>query len=401
MQDTDATRETPSHPRIKAVTSAQIVTAESVQAEEVPTIPLGSMQTISELNPEVEVRSTAPTQAAQMPAPLIVHPAEYHRSFGEWLRIWWDGVRPGYLPLSLMPVLVGSVLAWTLSITAKTPRGEFHPQRFLALLLTIVCLQIGAHLVNDYYDYLRGIDTSNSLGPGGLIQQGLIKPVSVLTIGLIMLLLGAVFGILTALAGGTLLFLFVLIGLLCAYFYSATAISLASLALGEVVAFLIFGPMLTLAAYLLQTGRIDHIVLAYGLSLGLLATAFIHLNNMRDAESDAQAGKRTLASYLNLHVSRALYVLFMLGAYVPIIVLAVPRHAPHLLLITLWTLPGLVVLFSGVLRTDSPASLHLHMRKTLALETLFAILLMVALIVTVYWHLLALPTLPALYIRFD
>jgi 1,4-dihydroxy-2-naphthoate octaprenyltransferase len=243
---------------------------------------------------------------------------------------------------------------------------------------------------------LRGADTSNALGPGGLIQQGLIKPVRVLSIGLILLLLGAVCGVFTALAGGAVFFLFVLIGLVCAYFYSATAFSLSSLTLGEVVAFLIFGPLLTLIAYLMQTGHLDRIVLAYGLSLGLLATAFIHLNNMRDAESDAQAGKRTLASYLDLRLSRALYLLFLLGAYAPIIVLAVPRHAPHLLLITLWTLPGLVVLISGVLRTDSPPSLHLHMRKTLALETLFAILLIVALIITAYWHLLALPALPVL-----
>ena len=393
MQETDATEETPSRQRIKAVTSAQIVAAESVQAEEVPTIPLGSMETISELQPEIAVHSTAPTGVSRLPAPLVVQPAEYHRDLGEWLRIWWHGMRPGYLPLSLVPVLVGSALAWTQSITAKTPRGAFHPQRFLALLLTIVCLQIGAHLVNDYYDYLRGVDASNSLGPGGLIQQGLIKPVRVLAIGLTMLLLGTLFGIVTALAGSALFFLFVLIGLLCAYFYSATRYSLASLTLGEVIAFLVFGPLLTLVAYMLQTGRFDRTVLAYGLSLGLLATAFIHLNNIRDAESDAQAHKRTLASYLNLNTSRALYILFMLGAYIPIIVLAVPRHHPHLLLITLWTLPGLAVLLSGVLRTDSPASLHLHMRKTLALESLFAVLLIAALIVTAYWSALALPVL--------
>jgi 1,4-dihydroxy-2-naphthoate polyprenyltransferase len=396
MHNRDATEDTPSHPRLKAVTSAQIVTAESVQAEEVPTIPLGSMQTISELQPEVEVRSVASTQSVHLPAPLIVHPAEYHRSFAEWLRIWWNGIRPDYLPLSLMPVLVGSVLAWTQSITAKTPRGEFHLQRFLALLFTVLCLQIGAHLVNDYYDYLRGVDTSNALGPGGLIQQGLIKPVRVLAIGLTMLLLGAVFGVFTALAGGAVFLLFVLIGLACAYFYSATAFSISSLTLGEVVAFLIFGPLLTMIAFLIQTGHFDRIALTYGLSLGLLATAFIHLNNVRDAESDAQAGKCTLASYLDLRVSRALYLLFLLGAYVPIIILAVPRHAPHLLLITLWTLPGLVVLISGVLRTDSPPSLHLHMRKTLVLETLFAILLMAALIIIAYWHLLALPAFPVL-----
>ena len=107
MQKRDGADDRPSHPRIKAVTSAQIVTAESVQAEEVPTIPLGSMQTISELQPEVEVRPLAATHSVRLPAPLVVHPSEYHRGFAEWLRTWWNGMRPAYLPLSLMPVLLG------------------------------------------------------------------------------------------------------------------------------------------------------------------------------------------------------------------------------------------------------------------------------------------------------
>ncbi|HVB72482.1 MAG TPA: 1,4-dihydroxy-2-naphthoate octaprenyltransferase [Ktedonobacteraceae bacterium] len=389
MQSKDeANDDTPSPSRSRVVTSAQIVTAESVQAEEVPTIPLGSMQTVSELQPEIEVHSVSATQSVRLPAPLIVHPSEYHRGPAEWLRIWWNGMRPAYLPLSLMPVLLGSALAWTQSISSITPRGDFHPQRFIALLLTVLCLQIGAHLVNDYYDYLRGIDTSNALGPGGLIQQGLIKPVRVLGIGLVMLLLGILLGLLTAIAGGAQILIYVLAGLLCAYFYSATSFSLASTMLGEVVSFFIFGPLLTLAAYLLQTGHVNRAVFIYSLPLGLLAAAFIHLNNMRDAESDAQAGKYTLATLIGLRLSRLLYLLLLLGAYAPIIALAVPRYAPHILLITLWTLPGLVVLITGVLRTDSPASLHLHMRKTLALETLFAILLIVALIIAAYWHLL-------------
>lgn len=384
--------------RVKAVTSAQIVTAESVQAEEVPTIPLGSMQTVSALQPEVAVHAVAATQSVRLPAPLIVHPSEYHRGLGEWLHIWWNGMRPAYLPLSLLPVLLGSTLAWTQSITSTSPRGNFHPQRFAATLLAVIFLQIGAHLVNDYYDYLRGIDTSNALGPGGLIQQGLIAPVRVLTIGLLMLGLGALFGLFASLAGGALIFAFALSGLLCAYFYSATSRSLSSLTLGELVSLLIFGPALTAAAYMVQTGHIDRIVLVYSLPLGLLATAFIHLNNMRDAESDAQAGKRTLAALFDLRLSRVLYILLLLAAYVPILALGVPRHAPHLLLITLWTLPGLVVLISGVIRTDSPASLHCHMQKTLKLEATFTLLLMAALIASAFLPMV--PHLPSITLPF-
>ena len=399
MQNKDSSKSDGiSSSQVKTITSAQIVTAESVQAEEVPTIPLGSMQTISALQPEVAIHAITSTQVVRLPAPLIVHPSEYHRGLGEWLHIWLNGMRPAYLPLSFLPVLLGSVLAWTQSITVATPRGIFHPQRFVATLLAVVFLQIGAHLINDYYDYLRGIDTSNALGPGGLIQQGLIKPVRVLTIGMLMLALGAMFGLLASLAGGALIFAFALLGLLCAYFYSATSRSLSSLTLGELVSLLLFGPVLTAAAYMVQTGHIDRIVLVYSLPLGLLAAAFIHLNNMRDAESDAQAGKRTLAALFDLRLSRVLYVLLLLGAYAPILALGIPRHGPHLLLITLWTLPGLVVLISGVLRTDSPASLHLHMQKTLKLEVAFTLLLLVALVVSTYLALM--PHLPSFGLPF-
>ena len=111
-------------PLVRAFTSAQIVTAESVQAEEVPTIPLGSMQTVSALQPEVAIHDMTSTEAVRLPAPLIVHPSEYHRGLGEWLHIWWNGMRPNYLPLSLLPVLLGSTLAWTQSITSTAPRGR-------------------------------------------------------------------------------------------------------------------------------------------------------------------------------------------------------------------------------------------------------------------------------------
>ena len=394
MQGRDSQQdETAPAPRNKTKASAHLVTAESVQFEEVPTIPVGSMKTVNALQPEIAVHGITSDTSVRLPVPLIVHPTEYRRSSGEWLRIWWNGIRPGYLPLSLMPLLLGSVLAWAQTITVGSVRGDFHPQRFIATLLAVLFLQIGAHLVNDYYDYVHGVDTSNGLGPGGLIQQGFIKPVRVLTLGLSALGLGAACGLLVLVSTGSLLlFVIGLFGLFCAYFYSATSRSLSSLALGELISFLIFGPLLTLSAYLVQGAQINRAVFLYSLSPGLLAAAFIHLNNIRDMESDAQAEKNTLAALLNLPLSRLIYLLLLLAAYVPIFVLGLPSHAPHLILITLWTLPGLVVLISGVLRTDVPASLHLHMQKTLALEVLFTLLLMAALIITAYTALVHLPT---------
>ena len=236
-------------PKIVSVT--QIVTADFVQAEEVPTIPIASLQTISSLQPEVAVYSVASTRAVSLPTPLVVQPSEYRRSLGEWVKIWLNGMRLNYLPLSLMPIFLGSLLAWLSTITPKKLLGSFHITHFVGTIVVVFFLQVGAQLVNDYYDFLHGVDTSNTLGPGGLINQGHVRPTRVLEAGLLLLGLGTAIGMVIAINGGVLLYLFGLIVVLCAFFYSATAYSLSSRALGEVVVFAIFGPILTLGVYML------------------------------------------------------------------------------------------------------------------------------------------------------
>ncbi|GCE19013.1 hypothetical protein [Dictyobacter kobayashii] len=129
--------------QLKKKPAAQIVTADKVQAEEVPTIPIGSIQTISTLEPEVSVHSVASMRAISMPAPLVVQPSEYRRGITEWLEIWRDGIRLNYLPLSLMPILLGTALAWTQSITPATPFGHLDIVHFVLALIAAAILQIG------------------------------------------------------------------------------------------------------------------------------------------------------------------------------------------------------------------------------------------------------------------
>jgi 1,4-dihydroxy-2-naphthoate octaprenyltransferase len=384
--DTNDTTVTVSPKKSKTVTSSQVVAAPSVQAEDVPTIPMSSLQTLNALQPEVSVASA---QAVRRPAPLVVQPSEYRRSTSESLQVWWDGVRPAYLPLSIMPVLLGTTLAWTQGITTKTPFGHLRITHFVATLLAVVLLQIGAQLINDYYDYVRGIDTSNTFGPGGLIQQGFVQPTRVLALGIAAICAGTLIGAVVALSGGIYVLLFGIIGVLCAYLYSATARSLSSIALGEVVSFLIFGPLITLGTYLVQINTPSRSqlinVLIYSIALGLFATAIIHVNNMRDAESDEQAKKHTLATLLGMRMSRTLFFLLILGAYIIVIALGIPRNTPHLTLITLWTLPLLLVTLTGMLRADLPAGLHLVMRQALKLESYFTLLLIVALLISAFY----------------
>jgi 1,4-dihydroxy-2-naphthoate polyprenyltransferase len=375
----------------------QLAKADAAQAENVPALRANTHQAVSELQPSISTYSVTTTRAIIQPSPLVERPKESIRSQREWLAIWWESIRPSYLALSLLPLILGSVTAWTQSISVKSPRGSFHPIAFVLTLIAVLLLQTGAQLINDYYDYLNGIDTNNSLGPGGLIQQGLVQPARVLVIGLITVGLGAVLGIFIVILIGWPVIVIGLIGVLAAYFYSGVPKGLASLALGEILCFFIFGPLITIGSYFTQTGHLDRIVYIYSISLGLLAAAFILVNNMRDVGSDAPAGKLTLASLLGVRLSRTLYVILMIGAYAPIVALGLPSHSPHLLLIVLWTLPLLAVVITTVLRTTSPASLHTAMFQTLKLETYFTLLLIVGLIVDAYLpivahqHWLALP----------
>jgi 1,4-dihydroxy-2-naphthoate octaprenyltransferase len=285
------------------------------------------------------------------------------------------------------------VVAWTQTISPKTPLGHFHLTHFIGTLVAIALIQIGANLVNDYYDYLRGIDKMNTFGSSDLIRQRLIQPSHLLICGLFALGIGAAVGAVVALRVGWQAYLLGVIGILCAYFYSAARRSLSSLALGELVNFCIFGPLITLGAYMIQTGYADRSILLYSLPLGLFATAVTHINNMRDVEGDVHAGKRTIATFLPLSWNRVIFLLLLLAAYAIIVVPALPHGGPHLLLITLWTLPTFGVIVTGLLRTDTAAGLHLLMHKTIRLETYFALLLIAALIVTALFPLL--PHLPA------
>ncbi|GCE10918.1 1,4-dihydroxy-2-naphthoate octaprenyltransferase [Tengunoibacter tsumagoiensis] len=362
--------------------ATQVVAADAVGAEEVPTIPIGSLQTINALQPEVSVHSVASMFQVQSPTPLVVQPEEYRLTLGEQFQIWRDGLRPAYLPLALLPVVLGSVLAWVPTVTAKRPLGQFAWTPFIGAILVALFLQFGANLLNDYYDYLRGIDTSNQFAPGGLIQQRLIKPKRILTSSLLLFAIGSVLGIFVALRGGGLVFLFGLLAIAAAYFYSATSRPLATLGFGPVIAFIVFGPLATLSSNLIQSaGHLTNSAFLYSLLPGLLAAVIIHTNDLRDLEEDAQAKKRTPATLLGLQGGRWLFLLLVLSAYVLVVLLGFPNKAPHWILLALWTLPTLVVAITGIFRTDNPAGFHTVMRQMLSLETAFILLLVAGLII--------------------
>ena len=239
------------------------------------------------------------------------------RSFEEALpprtaRMWVQAVRPFSFTASIVPVLLGTVVAAT--------QGMFTPGLFLLTLLGAVAIQAAANLFSDYFDYRGGYDTPESYGSSGVLVRGVLQPSEVFLAGLVLLALDVAIGLyLTAIRGTPILVLGVL-GALGAYFYSGKPIAYKYRALGDPMIFLLFGPLMVLGAYYVQARAVELVPMLYALPVGCLVTAILHVNNIRDIPFDSHGGGVTVARALGLGGSKLLLYGLLLGAYLLVIV---------------------------------------------------------------------------------
>lgn len=201
---------------------------------------------------------------------------------------WLIALRPQSLTASFAPVLIGTFLALS---------QGFVIDWILALmtLFSAFFIQTGTNLVNDAYDYKRGADTNERLGPIRLVQRGLLSSKQVHFLGITSFLLALFFGIPLVLKGGLVILFILILSCLCGYFYTGGSVSLAYTGLADLFVILFFGIVLTVSTYFLQTSVLNLSACMAGIQIGLLATVIIAINNLRDHVQDTAVQKRTLA----------------------------------------------------------------------------------------------------------
>src|SRR2546428_10173411 len=179
-------------------------------------------------------RSTDPTSRFPLPASRF-----------RWLRVWWRAVRPFSFTASTTPVLVGSAVAF----------GEtrFHPGLFAAAFIASVAIHAGANLVNDYYDHVRGVDTPESIGPGGMIQRGLLTPRTVLRGALVLFALSAIVGLILVASRGWPILVIGALSVAAGYAYTGGGAPPGGGGVGGGVGFFFFGGGATPRGGLLPT----------------------------------------------------------------------------------------------------------------------------------------------------
>jgi 1,4-dihydroxy-2-naphthoate polyprenyltransferase len=282
------------------------------------------------------------------------------------INVWIASARPKTLPAAVAPVMIGGAMAYR--------DGKLNLAVLTVTLVAAVLIQIGTNLANDFYDYVKGADTTDRVGPLRATQAGLVTPGQMRLAFLLTFAAAALAGTYLVAVGGVPILIIGAASIICAILYTAGPFPLAYVGLGEVFVLLFFGPVAVGGTYFLQRGQINWDVLLAGLGPGLLSVAILAVNNYRDVETDRAAGKKTLAVRFGRRFGSAEYVAcVVLACFVPVY-LSLARGASYWSLLSLITLAAAVFPIRTVLSRPAPKVLNKVLAQTGRLLLLYGVL---------------------------
>ena len=281
---------------------------------------------------------------------------------------WWLAMRPKTLAAGVVPVLVGT------SIAEINQGLQILPA--LACIAGSLLIQIATNLANDYFDHKKGADTEDRIGPARAVQQGWIAPRTMAIATVVTLSLALLVGLYLINIGGWPIAAIGIASLTCAVAYTGGPFPLAYVGLGDLFVFLFFGLAAVAGTTFVQLLYVPPEAWIAGASIGLLATAILVVNNLRDRETDAVANKRTLAVRFGSKAARIEHMLCLFGAYVLVGGAVALSVAPVGWILTFVSLPLAIKEVVAVHRKDGPA-LNAHLGGAAKVELIFGLLLCV------------------------
>jgi 1,4-dihydroxy-2-naphthoate octaprenyltransferase len=278
------------------------------------------------------------------------------------LRPWLLAARPATLWAAAAPVAVGAGLAWG--------EGVFRVDAFLVALAAAILINIGANFANDASDARRGADGPERLGPTRAVASGLISPRAMWTGVAVVFALASAGGIyLTTIAGWPVLAIGTA-ALAAALAYTGGPRPYGYLGLGEAAVFVFFGLAATVGSRFVHDGTAPAAAWLLAVPVGLMVTAILVANNVRDVDTDRAAGKRTLAVILGRQGGRRLYAAMVGGAFLALALETAFGAVPRLCWLGLLAAPPAVPVAAAVLRETGGAPLIRALRATARLHAL-------------------------------
>ncbi|MBY8996325.1 MAG: 1,4-dihydroxy-2-naphthoate octaprenyltransferase [Candidatus Thorarchaeota archaeon] len=260
------------------------------------------------------------------------------------VRIWLAEMRAPFLTAAIVPVILGTCVAWAYS-------GIFLLDVFLMTLIAGVFIHIGSNIANDYYDHLSGTDDTNVdfvrpfTGGSRMIQRGWMSPREVFAEAMVFFVLGGGIGVYLAYTRGIEVLILGVIGIGSGFFYTAPPFRFVSRGYGEVFIGLNFGVLMTLGAFFVQTQILAWEAVVPSIPVAILITAVLYINEFPDHDADRDAGKRTIVVRLGRQRAAKGYAVLMISLYLSMLI-------PILLNLVSWyTILGVATLPIAVLAT--------------------------------------------------
>lgn len=285
---------------------------------------------------------------------------------------WMLAARPKTLPAAAAPVVLGTALAFA--------DGAFKAGPALAALAGALLIQIGTNFANDFFDYRQGADTHERLGPLRVTQAGLLAPEAVARGIWVAFGLAGFTGIYLIATAGWPVILIGLASILAGIAYTGGPFPLGYNGLGDLFVFIFFGLVAVGGTYFVQAETLTAQVLLSSAPVGLLATAILVVNNLRDIRTDRAAGKMTLAVRLGERGTRLEYAVLLAAAYLVPAVMVASGTAPAGVLLSWLTLVRAYRLVRFIFN-EQGRPLNQALAGTGRLEIEFAVLFSIGLLI--------------------
>lgn len=244
---------------------------------------------------------------------------------------WIIATRPWSFPASAMPALFAMAYVFYMQDSIES----IHWGYGVAALLGAVLFQASGNLIGDYFDYMYKVDRKESLGSSRMLVDGVFTPKTIFWFGLIVLCIGILLGLfLWSQTGNDLLWIGI-VGALGTFFYY----KLKYMALGDVLIFVIYGPLIALGTAFVMTNQLYWEVVVLSIPIAFLVVNILHANNTRDMRDDKLANIKTQALLLGEKGSRIQYAFLAIGAYVAVAIFVLLNMISPLALLVIVTLP--------------------------------------------------------------
>lgn len=291
------------------------------------------------------------------------------------MKMWISAARLRTLPLSLSGIFLGTALAIS--------EGFFDAWVFGFAILTTLGLQVLSNFANDYGDGVKGTDNTERAGPMRALQSGIISRkemkkailwTSVVTFAFALVLIYHAFGAQNFLYS----ILFLVMGIaaiIAAIKYTVGDTAYGYRGLGDVFVFVFFGLVSVMGIYFMYTHQLHVWILLPAVSVGLLSTAVLNLNNLRDQKGDKQSGKNTLVVKLGAKKAKYYHYFLIFGALTSMLLYYFLRHSAIWEALCLIAFIPLLIHVKTVFDNTNPGTLDPELKKvslsTFALALLY------------------------------